>query len=451
MQNGWETRAERVGEVDFRAGATAGGQFLLQENRVNTRTDANKPAVLLSRTTNNQNTRNALRSLVEHEMLAEFWTTVAWNSKSGWNRLLPRSVQMRLARRSVSEAPATRVRSVPWRELVRQSVRGTPAAGLLCSGERPFSVVGMNMHFDASVARRIRKLRPDIVYAYEGAALQTFREAKKQGITTIDEQSSSYSKWTLKLLGEEAERNPEFADLLPTLKDSREHLEWKDEELRLADYVFVPSDHVRSTLAGVVPDEKIRVISYGAPAVKPRAQCNLDSSRPLKVLFVGNLGQHKGIGYLLKAMDVLGGQAELMLVGRRLSPNAKVDEACRRWRWYDNLPHAEVLNAMQQADVLVLPSLSEGCALVVLEALACGLPVVVTPNTGSLAFVRDGREGFVVPICQAEAIAERLEAFHRDREMLAEMSRQAQVTAAENSWENYRANLAGLVGSLAWH
>jgi starch synthase len=199
-----------------------------------------------------------------------------------------------------------------------------------------------------------------------------------------------------------------------------------------------------------VPDEKIRVITYGAPEVKPRAQRNLDATRPLKVLFVGNLGQHKGIGYLLKAMDMLGGRAELTLVGRRLHPNPKVDEACRRWRWHENLPHAQVLDAMQQADVLVLPSLSEGCALVVLEALACGLPVVVTPNTGSLAFVRDGREGFVVPICQAEAIAERLEVLHQDRELLSEMSRWAQATAAENSWENYRADLAGLVRSLAW-
>jgi starch synthase len=421
------------------------------ESRVNTRTDGNKPAVLLSRTTSNQNTRNALRSLVEHDMLAEFWTTVAWNPKSAWNRLLPRGVQTRLARRSVLEAPATRVRSVPWRELVRQGAHGTPVEALLCSHERPFSVVGMNLHFDAKVARRIRKLRPNLVYAYEGAALQTFREAKRNGITTIDEQSSSYSQWTLKLLAEEADRNPEFAELLPTLRDSPGHLEWKDEELRLADYVFVPSEHVRRTLAGVVPDEKIRVITYGAPEVKPRAQCNLHSKRPLQVLFVGNLGQHKGIGYLLKAMDMLGGQAELTLVGRRLRPNPKVDEACQRWRWHDNLPHAQVLDAMQQADVLVLPSLSEGCALVVLEALACGLPVVVTPNTGSLAFVRDRREGFVVPICQADAIAERLEALHRDRELLAEMSRQAQATAAENSWENYRANLAGLVRSLAWH
>ena len=99
-----------------------------------------KPRVLLSRTTANQNTRNALRSLVEHEMLAEFWTTFAWNPKSVWNQLLPRGLQRQLARRNISEAPSTRVRTVPWREVVRLGARGTPVEALLCSSKRAFSV-----------------------------------------------------------------------------------------------------------------------------------------------------------------------------------------------------------------------------------------------------------------------------------------------------------------------
>lgn len=418
--------------------------------RVNACSSGIKPRVLLSRTTANQNTRNALRGLVEHEMLAEFWTTFAWDPESAWNRLLPRGLRAQLARRSVSEAPASQIRTVPWREVVRLGARGTRLEALLCSGERTFSIVGMDRNFDAKVARRIRELRPDIVYAYEGAALETFREAKRRGITAIDEQSSSYWKWAHALLAEEAERNPQLADLLPTLSDSAGHLEAKDEELRLADFVFAPSEHVVRTLAGVVPEEKIRVITYGAPEVRPRTSFNLDSSLPLKVLFVGNLGQHKGIGYLLEAMEILGERAQLTLVGRRLRANAKVDNACRRWRWFETVSHARVLEMMQEADVLVLPSLTEGCALVVLEALACGLPVIVTPNTGSSSFVRDGSEGFVVPIRSAEAIAERLVILSRDRERLVEMSRQAQRTAAEKSWESYRAQWADAVRNVSW-
>jgi glycosyltransferase involved in cell wall biosynthesis len=105
---------------------------------------------------------------------------------------------------------------------------------------------------------------------------------------------------------------------------------------------------------------------------------------------------------------------------------------------------------MQESDVLVLPSLSDAFGLVVTEALASGLPVIVTPNTGASELIEDGREGFVVPICQPDAIAEKLEMLHRDRERLVEMSRRAQLTAADNSWENYRANWAREMRSLAW-
>lgn len=414
------------------------------------RTNGQKLTVLLSHPTGNQNVRNVLRSLVEHEMLAEFWTTIAWNSQFKWDWLLPDGVRAQFRRRSYSEAPADQVKTLPWREIVRLGARATPLEKFLCSPDRPFSTIGMYRHFDRRVARRIVEVRPNVIYTYESGAKQSFREAKKYGVTTIYEKDSSYWKWTNALLSQEAECNPEFANLLPSLRDVPRHLEAKEEEMRLADYIIVPSELVRHSLAGVVPEEKMRVLSFGAPEMRPRTKFNLDPNVPLKALFVGNLGQHKGIGYLLEAMDNVGVQAELTLVGRRLRPNAKVDEACRRWRWHETLPHAQVLELMQQADVLVLPSLSEGCALVVLEALACGLPVIVTPNTGSLAFVRDGREGFVVPICNAQAIAERLEIFRRDRELLVEMSHRAQAAAAENSWENYRANLARAVRSLAW-
>jgi starch synthase len=433
------------------ASGIAGGNLSAEVKSTDADRHSGGPTVLMSRTTVNQNTRNALRSLVEHGMLAEFWTTFAWDPDSFWNSLLPERLRAQLMRRSHPEAPAELVRSVPWREVIRLGARGTPFENLLCSGERPYSVVGMSVNFDGRVARRLRELRPDIVYASEGAALQTFREARKHGITTIVEQSSSHWRWTRGLLAEEADRKPEFANLLPNLLDSDRHLERKEEELHLADHVFAPSEHVVNTLKGVVTDDKIHMIPYGAPKVRPRQHINNDPGAPLKVLFVGNLGQHKGIGYLLEAMDLLGGQAELTMIGRRLRANASVDEACRRWRWIETLPHAQVLDMMQQADVLVHPSLSEGCALVVLEALACGLPVIITPNTGSLAFVRDGQEGFVVPIRRPDAIAGRLKLLHRNREMLVEMSRRAQTSAAENSWENYRTTWASTIRNLEWN
>jgi len=399
-----------------------------------------QPRVLLSHPTGNQNVRNALASLVEWEMLAEFWTTIAWDAESRWNRLLPSGMRTLLGRRAYPDAPKERVRCVPLREMVRLGVGSTPLNRFLKSGERPFSIIGVYRHFDGEVARRVLSLRPDAVYCYEGGALETFREARRLGIKTIYEQTSSYWYWVRDLLKQEAERIPALVGLLPNLADSEEHLRWKDEELRLANIVFVASEHVRRTLAGVIPDEKIRVVHYGAPAIRHRERTATDPARRLRVLFVGVLVQHKGIGYLLDAVDRLGSQVELTLVGRRFQANSRVDEACRRWRWFETLSHSQVLDVMMQSDVLVLPSLGEGFGLVVTEALACGLPVIVTPNVGASDLVQDGREGFVVPVCSADLIADKLQALYRDRDLLAAMSRQAQVTARENSWASYRAN-----------
>lgn len=404
--------------------------------------------ILIAHPTGNQNVRNAARSLAERGMLAEFWTTLAWNAQAQWNRLLPAKLQSLLARRAYPDLPPERIRCVPSRELVRLAAAVAPPARFFTAGERPCSIVGVYRHFDRSVARRLAGLRPHAVYAYEGGALQTFREARRLGIATIYEQPSSYWYWVRSLLRQEAERNPEYAVLLPNLADSEQHLEWKDRELALADHVFVASLHVRRTLAGAVPDEKIHVVPYGAPPVRSRPPGAGDRSRPLRVLFVGLLGQHKGIGYLLDAVAQLGSQVELTLVGKKFHPHARVDEACRRLRWFESLPHRDVMDLMMQSDVLALPSLGEGFGLVVTEALACGLPVLVTPSVGAGDLIRDGREGFVVPVCSASAIAERLLALHRDRELLAAMSLHAQAAAARYSWERYRSRFAETLGAL---
>ena len=375
-------------------------------------------------------------------MLAEFWTTIAWNPESRWNGMLPSGLRVQLARRSYADAPKQRVRCVPFREVVRLSARHLLLDDLLCSGERPFSVIGMYRQFDVRVAGRLKQMSVDAVYAYEGGALETFREARRLGIATAYELPSGYWYWERDLIAKEAENNPDFASLHPKLADTPRHMRWKDEELKLADLVFVASQHVRRTLAGVVADEKIRVINYGAPPVKPAKQIARDSTKPLKVLFVGALIQRKGIGYLLDAIDMLGSQVELTLIGTRFAPNARVDAACRRWRWYETLSHAEVLKVMMRADVLALPSLSEAFGLVVTEALACGLPVIITPNVGAGDLIADSREGFIVPISSSEAIADRLSRLHKDRDLLAAMSQNARETAQQKSWTLYRDNWA---------
>jgi glycosyltransferase involved in cell wall biosynthesis len=303
-------------------------------------------------------------------------------------------------------------------------------------------VIGIYRHFDSRVAQRLQNSGADVVYAYEGGALQTFREAKRLGLTTIYDLASGHWYWERDFLREEARRNPNLASVIPKLTDSERHLREKDEELALADTVIVASQHVRRTLVGVVDDAKIKVVAYGAPPTKLRPERTVKSRRPLQVLFAGALHQRKGISYLLDAVAMLASNVELTLIGQRVAENATVDNACRRARWFRTIPHNRVLEIMLSSDVLVLPSLSEGFGLVVTEALACGLPVIVTPNVGASDLILNGREGFVVPVGSSDAIANRLNALDQDRELLAQMSLNAQSTAFEQSWGKYRQNLA---------
>jgi glycosyltransferase involved in cell wall biosynthesis len=99
-------------------------------------------------------------------------------------------------------------------------------------------------------------------------------------------------------------------------------------------------------------------------------------------------------------------------------------------------PHADVLALMRTCDVFCLPSIVEGRALVMQEAMSQGLPIIITPNTGGEDLVVDG-SGFLVPIRSAEAIAEKLEWFLANRSQIAAMREVAKAHAATYSWEQY--------------
>jgi glycosyltransferase involved in cell wall biosynthesis len=94
----------------------------------------------------------------------------------------------------------------------------------------------------------------------------------------------------------------------------------------------------------------------------------------------------------------------------------------------------------------VFPSLCEGSATVTYEALAAGLPVITTPHAGSV--VRDGREGFVVPIRDVDALAARIDLLAGDPELVAQMSRAARQRSREFSWPRYGERLVSALQQI---
>lgn len=111
------------------------------------------------------------------------------------------------------------------------------------------------------------------------------------------------------------------------------------------------------------------------------------------------------------------------------------------------VPRALVQEEFRAADLFVFPTLAEGFALVHLEALACGVPVITTPHCGSA--VRDGVDGFVVPIRDASAIADRVQLLLRDRTFRDRMSAAARTRASEFVWDRYAEHLLGAIRDSA--
>jgi glycosyltransferase involved in cell wall biosynthesis len=169
------------------------------------------------------------------------------------------------------------------------------------------------------------------------------------------------------------------------------------------------------------------------------------------VLFVGSLGQRKGLSYLLEAVDQLGDAATLTLIGRPTSTScAPLNTALQRHTTIPSLPHGAILEQMRQHDVLVFPSLFEGFGLVLTEALSQGLPVITTPHTAGPDLIRDGVEGFIVPIRDGAAIALRLAELAGDRDQLVAMRGACLRRAAEISWSTYQNSLVEAVAPLMY-
>lgn len=169
--------------------------------------------------------------------------------------------------------------------------------------------------------------------------------------------------------------------------------------------------------------------------------------KTFRLLFVGQLSQRKGIRYLLEAFRNLHlPGAELVLVGSIIGSGKGLQHYRDVFQHVPNVPRSEVHHWFERADIFVYPSLHEGSALAIYEALACGLPVITTPNSGSV--VQDGIQGYIVPIRDVERLKEKILLLYENRELRQEMSRRARLRAEEFTWAAYRQRLGGILLNL---
>jgi glycosyltransferase involved in cell wall biosynthesis len=220
-------------------------------------------------------------------------------------------------------------------------------------------------------------------------------------------------------------------------------------ETRMADHWIAASSFTRQTLIEHgAPPERIHVAPYGTDLKRFEAKPGSESgaNRALRLLFVGSINQRKGIRYLLDAMAMVKTSRVELLVCGRVVDDLKIFEPFRdRVTVRPSVSERELIAAYHAADLFVFPSLAEGFGHVLLEAMACGTPVLSTPRTAAPDLIRPGVEGFVVPPCRADLLAERIDWALSHRRELADMGWAARAAAETFTWARFRARIREIV------
>lgn len=298
--------------------------------------------------------------------------------------------------------------------------------------------------FDRLAATKLKNTNVLLTWAWSG--LTSVKQIKKQGGIALLEECGSCSKFQNELLSEEYQQlGLTFKNPTPAFIVERQL-----KEANIADYLLCPSQHVvNSFLASGIPEKKCILIPYGV---------NLGIFKPqwieksdFTIICVGTVGVRKGYLYLFKAIELLKAKipVKCIVIGRIESQfKAYVDQYEHLFTHYEHIPHLELVDYYNQASVFIFPSLDEGMALVQLEAMACGLPIICTPNSGGDSAVNDGSEGFIVPVRNPQAIVEKVISLYEDPVRLKKMSINAHQKAQEFTWDRYGEKLAGFIKSL---
>jgi glycosyltransferase involved in cell wall biosynthesis len=383
------------------------------------------------------------RILYRVGMLARFYTDIC--AAKGWPRLLsavPPALRPPSLRRVLGRVPG----GLPRDRITAFSSFGLEYVRRLVAAVTPAEATATHLWAGRTFCELILSTGLDGasgVYTFNSAGLELLEAARERGFAGVMEQTIAPKQVEDALLAEEHARFPGWeappgANPYAGEFSTRERNEWSN-----AGLILCGSDFVREGIAEAGgPAHKCAVVPYGGDFPPPPAREPL-RNRPLRALFVGSVSLRKGAPYLLQAAARLGSAWQVRAVGPIQVTEPAAAELRRHLELTGPVPRSEVCRHFDWASVFVFPSICEGSATVCYEALAAGLPVITTPNAGSV--VRDGVDGFIVPIRNPEAIAEKLELLARDRELLAWMSANALARSREFTLEKYGERLVGAI------
>jgi glycosyltransferase involved in cell wall biosynthesis len=210
-------------------------------------------------------------------------------------------------------------------------------------------------------------------------------------------------------------------------------------EYEEADYITIPSSFVRRTfLEKGVPESKLIQVPYGVDLSAFKQVPKEDNI--FRVMFAGGMTLRKGVHYLLQAFSELNlPNSELLLLG---SYNEEIKSFFEKYKgqfkWLGHIPQKELYKYYSQGSVFCLPSLEEGMAYVQVQAMVCGLPLICTTNTGGEDLIREGIDGFTVPIRDVEKLKEKIKFLYDNPEICGQMGKSAKEHISQGfTWDDY--------------
>jgi glycosyltransferase involved in cell wall biosynthesis len=289
---------------------------------------------------------------------------------------------------------------------------------------------------DFVTSRIISRRGCDIFHGWNNQARRSIRVAKKVGAITVMDCGSTHLAYRDEIL------NDEYRRYGMTRVDTAHYAKSASiEEYSISDHIILASEFAKKTFVRSGIDEKKLFVLQRAVNFERFRTVERVREGTFRVLFAGNVSLRKGVQYLLEAWSELKlNNAELILAGN-------IDDSMKTilagYSYMNNIRYRgfvkDIAQAYRECSVFVFPSLEEGSAKVTYEAMASGLPTVTTENSGSL--VRDGLDGFVVPIRDKEALKEKLTYLYENPDDADRLGKNARETVKNYSWQNYQDTL----------